>query len=157
VVHRPSRKDKAPFNRTIQLSEIEIKNFSDKLLNLNKKIDFKKISQKIINQDLFDIIDFLPDSFVDLMIIDPPYNISKKFNRLSFKQMEINKYEEWLDSWLKKILRILKSVQKNTLMLKTELPGKEKRGEVLKKIGKTAVKISGSLQFLRNLLSIPMQ
>lgn len=109
MVKYPSPKNKAPLNRTIQLSEIEIKKFSKELLTINKIASVKKIKNKILNQDIFEVIDLLPENFVDLLFIDPPYNISKKFNLVSFKEMEIKKYEEWLDKWLKKIIKILKS------------------------------------------------
>jgi site-specific DNA-methyltransferase (adenine-specific) len=109
VVKYPSQKNKAPLNRTIQLSEKEIKSFSKKLLLLDKNVTANKIKNKIINQDIFDAIDLLPENFVDLLFIDPPYNISKKFNLISFKEMEAKKYEEWLDKWLKKIIKTLKS------------------------------------------------
>jgi site-specific DNA-methyltransferase (adenine-specific) len=109
VVKYPPYKNKAPLNRTIQLSEKEIKKFSKELVFLNKKTSVKKIKNRILNQDIFEVIDLLPQKFVDLLFIDPPYNISKKFNLVSFKEMEIKKYEEWLDSWLKKIIKTLKS------------------------------------------------
>ena len=109
MVKYPSPKNKAPLNRTIQLSDKEIKEFSKELVILDKKASTKKISNKILNQDIFEVIDLLPQKFVDLLFIDPPYNISKKFNLVSFKEMEVKKYEEWLDKWLRKIIKILKS------------------------------------------------
>jgi len=109
VVKYPPNKKKAPLNRTIQLSEKEIKRFSKELVFLDKKTPAKKIINRILNQDIFEVVDLLPQNFVDLLFIDPPYNISKKFNLVSFKEMDIKKYEEWLDSWLKKIIKILKS------------------------------------------------
>jgi site-specific DNA-methyltransferase (adenine-specific) len=109
VVKYPSPKNKAPLNRTIQLSDKEIKVFSKELVILDKKASTKNISNKILNQDIFEVIDLLPQKFVDLLFIDPPYNISKKFNLVSFKEMEVKKYEEWLDKWLRKIIKILKS------------------------------------------------
>ncbi len=108
MVQIPSSKRKAPLNRTVQLSEKEVKNLSRRLVYLEKKSNTSKLFNKIINQDFFDAINFLPNSFVDLVFIDPPYNISKKFNRVSFKQMDIKNYELWLDSWLKRIPVILK-------------------------------------------------
>jgi site-specific DNA-methyltransferase (adenine-specific) len=109
VVKYPLPKNKAPLNRTIQLTEKEIDTYSKKLISLKKRISHRKIKNKIINQDIFEVIEFLPEKFVDLLFIDPPYNISKKFNIVTFKEMELKKYEIWLDSWLKKTLKTLKS------------------------------------------------
>ncbi|MEJ2196400.1 MAG: site-specific DNA-methyltransferase [Ignavibacteriaceae bacterium] len=42
------------------------------------------------------------------MFVDPPYNINKKFNQVSFKSMSNDAYQMWLDNWLSKMIRILK-------------------------------------------------
>jgi site-specific DNA-methyltransferase (adenine-specific) len=43
-----------------------------------------------------------------LLFVDPPYNLRKKFNGSVFKEMELQDYELWLDSWLKEMKRMLK-------------------------------------------------
>lgn len=42
------------------------------------------------------------------MFIDPPYNLTKSFNGKTFNKMNNEEYTEWLDSWLSRIVRILK-------------------------------------------------
>jgi site-specific DNA-methyltransferase (adenine-specific) len=101
-------KKRAPLNRTINISNSEIKSFSEKLLRLNCKSNLISISGRIINQDLFDVIEFLPDNFVDLLFLDPPYNLNKKFSSVNFREMKSDDYEIWLDSWISKLVRILK-------------------------------------------------
>ncbi|MGU9977484.1 MAG: DNA-methyltransferase [Candidatus Oxydemutatoraceae bacterium WSBS_2016_MAG_OTU14] len=106
-------KDRAPNqralgNRTIALSDNDISNFKKRLIKINKPVSLIEIENKTIHQDIFEAIDYLPDSFVDLVFVDPPYNLNKTFNLSSFKEMEPGKYEQWLDSWLVKIIRILK-------------------------------------------------
>ena len=98
----------AKLNRTLRLSNQELKKYKTNLIKLDNLSRTEQITNKTINQDLLQVVDFLPDKFVDLLFIDPPYNISKKFNRVSFKEMDIVKYEKWLDSWLSKLTRILK-------------------------------------------------
>lgn len=97
----------APRNRTILLSEKEKEEYSLELLSLSKVAELSSILNKIILQDIFEVIDFLPSQFVDLLFIDPPYNLSKSFDDKSFKQMSIQQYMNWMDEWLKKIIRIL--------------------------------------------------
>ena len=75
---------------------------------LSNKVEIKDVSGYIINQDLFEAIDFLPGDFVDLLFIDPPYNLNKKFSTLSFKEMKNDDYENWIDLWLSKLVRTLK-------------------------------------------------
>jgi site-specific DNA-methyltransferase (adenine-specific) len=98
----------AKLNRTLRLSKQEIQRYKTELINLSKESSIEQISNKIIKQDLLEVIDFLPENFVDLLFIDPPYNLSKKFNQVSFKQMDTVGYEKWLESWLGKLTRILK-------------------------------------------------
>jgi len=101
-------KKRAPLNRTINISDAEIKSYSGKTLILNNKAGLSDISGKIINQDLFEAIDFLPDKFVDLLFLDPPYNLNKNFSSVNFKEMKNDDYEVWLDSWISKLVRTLK-------------------------------------------------
>ena len=98
----------AKLNRTIQLTENELKKYSLSLLKLTKPVQDKQVLNRIINQDIFKAINFLPLNLIDLLFIDPPYNISKKFNRVYFKEMDLAEYINWLDSWLSKLVRLLK-------------------------------------------------
>lgn len=101
-------KQRAPRNRTITLDKNEILNFENKLIKIDKPVSVSDIENKTINQDIFQVLDFLPERFVDLVFVDPPYNLDKKFNLTTFKAMESEKYGEWLDSWVKKMVRLLK-------------------------------------------------
>ena len=101
-------KQRAPRNRTITLSDGDISNFKKRLIKINKPVSLEEIENKTIHQDIFEALNYLPDSFVDLVFVDPPYNLNKTFNLTSFKEMESEKYEQWLDSWVAKIIRILK-------------------------------------------------
>ena len=99
----------APRNRTITLSAEERRNYQHSLLKINVKVSLEHVLNKVINQDIFEVIDFLPSKFVDLLFIDPPYNLTKTFNSHSFKQVSAGEYLEWMESWLSKMTRLLKS------------------------------------------------
>lgn len=99
---------KAPRNRTLTLTKKEKIEYSKKLIRLNAKTDVNFIINKTINQNLFEVLDYLPDNFVDLLFIDPPYNINKTFNSRTFKEMKTKDYAEWIDLWLSRLTRILK-------------------------------------------------
>ncbi len=96
-------------NRTITLSDEEKENYRHKLLKINNHTAIEKILNKIINDDILKIIGSLPSNFVDLLFIDPPYNLTKVFNNNSFKQKSLQQYLNWMDSWLSKIIRLLKA------------------------------------------------
>jgi site-specific DNA-methyltransferase (adenine-specific) len=99
---------KKSLNRTLTLSDVEIDKLKSKLIRLDKKTNIKQIKNKIIHQNLEEAIEYLPDNFVDLMFIDPPYNLNKKFNLVSFKSMDFKEYEKWFEGWFSKLFRILK-------------------------------------------------
>ncbi len=99
---------RAPLNRTIILSDREREKYRVELLKINNLVSVEEILNKVINQDIFEVLDFLPSRFVDLLFVDPPYNLTKTFNTQSFKQLSVAQYMEWMDSWLKKMLRLLK-------------------------------------------------
>lgn len=101
-------KQRAPRNRTIELGEKEREKYKKRLIKVDKPVSIETILNKTINQDIFDVLDHLPDQFVDLVFVDPPYNLNKTFNLTSFKEMESEKYEKWLDSWVGKMIRLLK-------------------------------------------------
>jgi site-specific DNA-methyltransferase (adenine-specific) len=90
------------------LTEEELKKYSSVFIQLDKPQNLKSITNKIINQDILSAVKYLPKKFVDLLFIDPPYNITKKFNRVSFREMNNEEYEDWVDSWLSKLIVLLK-------------------------------------------------
>lgn len=78
-------------------------------ISLAMPIAPSQIEDRLIHQDLFSCVDFLPDQFIDLLIVDPPYNMTKTFGNYRFSKTSSGVYEEWLDSWVTKIRRCLKT------------------------------------------------
>ncbi len=103
-----NKNNKATHNRTITISKNEIKKYSKEFIVLNRKVNPEKITNKIIHQDIFEAIKYLPENFVDLLFIDPPYNLTKTFNTNKFNKRSIKKYSEWLENLILNIKSILK-------------------------------------------------
>jgi len=101
-------KHRAPLNRTITLSEAECRLYKKHLLHLTGPVTLDQIIDKTICQDTFQLLDWLPSACVDLVFADPPYNLNKTFNKRYFSKISSDKYQQWLESWLSKIVRILK-------------------------------------------------
>ena len=101
-------KNPAGLNRSLRLTDAELIKYSLQSIHLQKPQKLSSITNRVINQDIFNAVKYLPEKFVDLLFIDPPYNITKKFNRVAFKEMNNNDYETWLDSWLSKLTILLK-------------------------------------------------
>jgi len=99
---------KAPRNRTIALTDQDRENYRFSLVKIDCPASLGQILNKVINADIFKVADLLPSRFVDLIFIDPPYNLTKTFNAQSFKQTSVTQYMNWMGSWLEKLIRLLK-------------------------------------------------
>jgi len=103
-----AQKQKARHNRTIILSKKEEKHYRQKLHQLKGPATEGEIVNKTINQDLLKILPWLPEGCVDLLFLDPPYNLDKEFNRTIFKQRTTEGYLQWLETWFPILLPTLK-------------------------------------------------
>lgn len=100
-------KERAGRNRTLVVLPEE----RDTLKGLVKEMhtfDATRWENTIVNADLLEIIDLIPDGIADLIIIDPPYNLSKDFNGWSFSAISSEKYAEYLRTWFHKVCDKLK-------------------------------------------------
>jgi len=77
-------------------------------LRLERPAPLEAIIDHTLHQDLFALLDWLPESSVDLLFADPPYNLSKTFNGRPFTSLSLADYENWLETWLLPLKRILK-------------------------------------------------
>lgn len=115
---KTSEKVRAGRNRTITLSQEEIPELKKQILTFEQlkslanssdsKIEFKSIENKTLNCDLLEALKFLPDEFADLIIIDPPYNLTKNFNGTKFNARSDESYDEYLATWFPEVCRKLK-------------------------------------------------
>ena len=100
-------KVRAHRNRTITLNSKERLLYEKECIQISGPRRISAIENKIVNQDIFEILDFLPTEFADLLILDPPYNLNKTFKSSSFKRREIDKYAQWFENLLVKLLPTL--------------------------------------------------
>lgn len=104
----PMVKQRAGRNRTIELSDADRATYRSQLLKPTKRLTEAEVLDKVIEGDTFNVLDLLPDAFVDLLFVDPPYNMDKVFGAERFKSMSDDDYTDWLDAWLSKCARLLK-------------------------------------------------
>lgn len=102
-------KVRAKRNRTIVLSTAEENHYGKGLTRLTKPGRIDTVSNRIVNQDIFEVIPLLPDGFADLLILDPPYNLTKSFASRAFRKRSATDYAEWLEDLLVKLLPTLKN------------------------------------------------
>lgn len=106
-------KMKSKLNKTI---DFDIESESGKKYLKNCIIDNENIKEyskneiknKTINGDSFSVLKKIKDKFVDLMIVDPPYNLSKNYHGFKFGNKDNLSYEIYAKSWLESVLPILK-------------------------------------------------
>ena len=80
----------------------------NKLLNNNVSNSQFDYLDKTINSDLLTALPLLPDEFADLIIIDPPYNLTKNFGGKVFNERKDDAYEDYLETWFPQVCRKLK-------------------------------------------------
>lgn len=103
------KKERAGNNRTLTLSENEIEPLKKRLLTEKNIAKYVDVTNRTLNGDVLTMLDYVPDEFADLIIIDPPYNLSKNFNGLKFNSRSSSRYDEYLSTWFPKVCKKLKS------------------------------------------------
>ncbi len=105
-----TKQNRAERNRTLTLTKDEITLLRHRLFypKPGTPITSDSIINKTIHHDLFEILNFLPAKFADLIIIDPPYNLTKDFNGYKFQSRTDQNYFEYLSTWFPKVCNLLK-------------------------------------------------
>lgn len=102
----PSRTVK---NKTINHPLNECDEFLKRCVHLTQpQQDLNCILDKTINGDFWQVCQFLPHQSMDLIIADPPYNLTKSFNGTVFSKKKDNEYEEYTRQWLNAVQPLLK-------------------------------------------------
>ena len=105
-----TRQQKISRNKTIDTSISDGELYLDRCIAVNEQINnIKNIINKTVNGDLFYILPLLPQESVDLIIADPPYNLTKSFNGNKFAKKSSDEYKEYTRAWLSLAHEILKS------------------------------------------------
>ena len=104
-----TEKKRAKNNRTLTLNNEEIDGLRSRLLTKENIHSASEITNRTINGDLLEMLEFVPDGFADLIIIDPPYNLSKNFNGMKFSRRSQESYDEYLETWFPKVCKNLKA------------------------------------------------
>ena len=101
-------KSRAERNRTVSISSQEIPSL-EQLICSAKELQTTFHDNLLVNDDLFNCIDLIPNEYFDLIIIDPPYNLDKDFHGNKFSSMKSSTYEDYLRSWFYKVCDKLKA------------------------------------------------
>jgi len=96
---------KSTRNKTIVLTKDEEKELLKHIV-IDKTKEFN--NDVLLMGDMFEWIKKIPEESIDLLFLDPPYNLTKNFNGEKFSKMTIEKYSLWLESVISALKPLLK-------------------------------------------------
>ncbi len=99
---KPSR------NKTINIDIKDGEAYLSRCISIQKNANLEQIKNKTILGDSLTVLPFLPNNIVDLLIVDPPYNLHKNFHGKSFKRSNDEEYANYTQTWIKNIKPLLK-------------------------------------------------
>ena len=102
------KKERAKNNRTLTLLIEEIESLKCKLVTEETLKENPDVLNKTLNGDVLKMLEFVPDNFADLIIIDPPYNLTKNFNGFKFNSRSDESFDEYLATWFPQVCKKLK-------------------------------------------------
>jgi site-specific DNA-methyltransferase (adenine-specific) len=107
-----SEKSRSVLNQTIGLSTADRDRLRSHLLSslTLKPIDLQTSEPPVgtFQGDCLEAASSLPSAWVDLLILDPPYNLTKVFNGRRFNRRSVQDYTDWLDLVIRRLKPLLK-------------------------------------------------
>lgn len=103
-----SSKKRAPRNRTLTVDSTERPKLHSRLISQLPESRWKRPLEGTICGDFFQWAHYLPLNHVDLLVLDPPYNLNKVFNGRKFSRKKVADYTDWLDGVLTAVKPLLK-------------------------------------------------
>jgi site-specific DNA-methyltransferase (adenine-specific) len=82
--------------------------YTSEFLRLSEPVPATSVTNALIHQDVNEALPFLPCAFADLMVLDPPYNLTKNYNGHVFRAQEASEYQAWFEKMITRMLRVLK-------------------------------------------------
>ena len=102
----PTGKQRAPMNRTLTLESCDRNRLLPRLIQDPTTL---KDLTGTLQGDCLQIVPQLPPACVDLLILDPPYTLSKSFNGKKFAKRSVADYSDWLERLIVTLLPLLKT------------------------------------------------
>lgn len=101
-------KERAGRNRTINLTEEDKTLYRPRLIDVECLSPSKSPAVGTVNADFHAVVNRLPRKCVDLLVLDPPYNLDKDFHGHKFSRKDTDAYTDWLDDVIAKLKPTLK-------------------------------------------------
>ena len=98
---------------------------------------------KVINGDCIEVMKEMPESFVDLIVTSPPYNVGISYDT-HIDDIQMNEYWIWTEKWLSEVFRLIKDDGRVAINIPLEVNVQDRGGrvffvsefyQIMKKIG----------------------
>jgi len=103
-----NEKARAPKNRTLVLTEEDRARLRPRLVRTPPGKPFDRFPEGVLLGDFARWVPALPRESVDLLFLDPPYNLDKNFNGMRFARKTVEEYTTWLDEVLAQLAHLLR-------------------------------------------------
>ena len=100
--------DRAPRNRTLSCTTDERVRLSRDIMRLEEAVNWRDLEGRLVEGDFFEVAEYFPSAFVDLLILDPPYNLSKRFNGNRFRKRDKAQYRTWFADLIDRLVPMMK-------------------------------------------------
>ena len=166
IANTANVRPRAPRNRTLVLSDADRRRCSQAFAKLTGPWSLADVLDATICQDVFAVLPLLPSGVFDLVVADPPYNLTKAFNGGTFKQSDARRLRgvaRLVDPRGPPVVEILRLASTSAATgvprprstaccfaiswSEIESPGNERRAGGRRRTGKTTARTSGSPRF----------
>ncbi len=101
---------KAPRNKTIDTPIAQGGEFLERCITLKTpQKNLEQVVDRTIIGDTFEVLPLLPPKSFDLIVVDPPYNLTKTFGQGVFTKRSEEKYTDYTRKWLELVAPLLRS------------------------------------------------
>ena len=102
-------REKAPRNRTIDTPLAEGGEALRRCVRIEAPLsDLGGVLDRTVLGDSFAVLPLLPKASADLILVDPPYNLTKSYNGSTFSKTSAEEYEAYTRRWLTLTVPLLK-------------------------------------------------
>lgn len=101
-------KKKSLKNKTIDFDLNVGEKYLKNAVYFDNSLKFTDLINKNIIGDTFNVLDHIENNSIDLLIVDPPYNLRKNYHGNIFNEKNTKEYADYTEKWISKIKPKLK-------------------------------------------------
>ncbi|MFM1525407.1 MULTISPECIES: DNA-methyltransferase [Helcococcus] len=101
-------KEKSSKNKTIDFDLSVGEKYLKNAIIFDNSLNFTDLINKNIVGDTFHVLDNIENNSIDLLIVDPPYNLRKNYHGNIFNEKNTKGYSDYTEKWISQIKPKLK-------------------------------------------------